>query len=132
MSRIAKNAVWVIGITLLIACSVIVAVRYAPPKPLRDYISLLSPWMREADVTALIPARYFAYREQQSKFFSGTFVVSVGATPSYFICFSNDRDWPLQLAEHAYVYFDASGRLVGIEYSSSGHVFRPNWGEQAP
>lgn len=118
-------------LSLLGFCAVVLVglVAWERASNLSWYMRRLNPFMTHKEVTRIIPSRFLLSEHAPV---SGPGVGTMIAAPATQCVFSISYGAATIFgSESGVVYFDASNRLVGIYYSSSGgRSWTPAWGEK--
>ena len=95
---------------------------------LSRHLSQLRPGMSHGEIDRLIPARLLRLDSEPATLPSaGTWLAAPGAKCAWRRSYASSGLFGS--VEYAELYFDASNRLVGLRYASSGAgPWRPSWG----
>lgn len=125
---------------LFFAVPSIVSWGYGKWSDVRPFLAAVRPGMTEEEVLSLVPKRFETFQRKEDSFFAGASVTTPDARPdSVLIVRVKEKSTASQtvallagVADAAWVYFDAEGKVVGEDYSAYSSGKANKWKRNRP
>lgn len=142
LERMGRGCGWgcLAAVVLFFAVPTLVSRLYAKWSDVRPFLAAVQPGMAVEEVLSLVPKRFETFQRKEDAFFEGASVAAPGARPDSVLVVrvkeastvSRTLGFLAGVADAAWVYFDAAGKVVGEDYSACSAGKAGKWKRNRP